>query len=424
MQSEQPPRSRPSRIEATPLLSEATAPASTDLRLNERKKNGRRPFMILGGLLLVVLCVIGVYMLLTAGEEATDDAQIAANVVPIAARVPGQLVQLMIHEDQQVKKGDPIARIDDSEYRARVAQAEAELASARAQAAQADAQINVVRATSSGNLSSARAAYSGSSVGVASADAQVAVARAQIARAEADVRKAEADLKRTTELHAANAVPEERLNNAQAAADVANASLLSARAALSAAQESRRAALARVSEAAGHVTESTPIEAQVAVAQANTELAHARVRGAEAALDLAQTQLSYTNITSPADGIASRLSAYAGQIVGAGQAIVELVPSETYVIANFKETQVGRMRPGQSATIEVDAFPHRKFQGKVESISGGTGSTFSLLPADNASGNFVKVVQRVPVRISWVALPSDVPVIAGLSVDAVVHVGE
>jgi membrane fusion protein, multidrug efflux system len=421
MQSENPSRSRPSRVEATPLLTEASPASSTDFKPSERRR-GRRPFMILGGLLFVVLCVIGAYMLLTAGEEATDDAQIAADVVPIAARVPGQIVQLMIHEDQHVKKGDPIATIDDSEYRARVAQAEAELASARAQAAQADAQINIVRATSNGNLSSARAAYSGSSVGVASADAQVAVAKAQIARAEADVRKADADLKRATELHAANALPEERLNNAQAAADVANASLLSARAALSAAQESRRAAQARVSEAAGHVTESTPIEAQVAVAQANTELAHAQVRGAEAALDLAQHQLSYTNIISPADGIASKLSAYAGQIVGAGQAIVELVPSETYVIANFKETQVGRMRPGQSATIQVDAFPHRKFQGKVESISGGTGSTFSLLPADNASGNFVKVVQRVPVRISWVALPSDVPVIAGLSVDAVVDV--
>src|SRR5450432_22275 len=147
----------------------------------------------------------------------------------------------------------------------------------------------------------------------------------------------------------------------------------------------------------------------------------ARFEGAEASLGLARLQLSYTKITAPADGIASKLSVHPGQFVSSGQPIVELVPVATYVIANFKETQVGQMQPGQSAKISIDAYPHREFEGRVESISGGTGSSFSLLPADNASGNFVKVVQRVPVRIAWVNLPPDVSLRAGLSVDATVR---
>jgi membrane fusion protein (multidrug efflux system) len=170
------------------------------------------------------------------------------------------------------------------------------------------------------------------------------------------------------------------------------------------------------------VTQSAPIEAQLAAAKANADLAHARADGARAALDLAKLQLSYTKITSPGDGLASKLSVHAGQFVAVGQPVIELVPTTTYVIANFKETQIGRMRPGERAQIEVDAFPHRKFEGRVESLSGGTGSSFSLLPADNASGNFVKVVQRVPVRIAWVNPPSDVVLRAGLSVDATVYV--
>ncbi len=122
--------------------------------------------------------------------------------------------------------------------------------------------------------------------------------------------------------------------------------------------------------------------------------------------------------------MASKLSVHPGQYVTVGQPIVELVPTATYVIANFKETQVGQMQPGQTARISIDAYPHRVFDGRVESLSGGTGSSFSLLPADNASGNFVKVVQRVPVRIAWVNLPPDVTLRAGLSVDATVRVGK
>ena len=162
------------------------------------------------------------------------------------------------------------------------------------------------------------------------------------------------------------------------------------------------------------------MQAQITAAQAQARLAHARVATAEAALQAAQLNLSYTKIVAPRDGIASKLAVHAGSYVTAGMPIVQLVPRTTYVLANFKETQMRDMRPGQRATVRIDALGRRDFEGKVESLSGGTGASFSLLPPDNASGNFVKVVQRVPVRISWSGPPADqVPV--GSSAEVTVY---
>ncbi|MFL5304340.1 MAG: efflux RND transporter periplasmic adaptor subunit, partial [Polyangia bacterium] len=162
--------------------------------------------------------------------------------------------------------------------------------------------------------------------------------------------------------------------------------------------------------------------AHAQAARADADLANARIRSAEAALALAKLQLGYTKVTAPADGFASKLTVHAGQLVTVGQPLIQLVPTTTYVIANFKETQIGEMKVGQSAKIEIDALPGRTFDGKVESLAGGTGASFSLLPADNATGNFVKVVQRVPVRIAWTNPPTDVDLRAGLSADVTVDV--
>jgi membrane fusion protein (multidrug efflux system) len=170
------------------------------------------------------------------------------------------------------------------------------------------------------------------------------------------------------------------------------------------------------------MVQSAPVDTQLAVARAGAALAHARVQGATAALALARLQQSYTHVVAPSDGVVSRLSVHEGQLIQAGQAIAELVPSATYLVANFKETQVGRMHDRDRAEIRIDAFPGRVFEGEVESLSGGTGARFSLLPPDNASGNFVKVVQRVPVRIRWRNPPSDVALRAGMSCDVTVHV--
>jgi membrane fusion protein (multidrug efflux system) len=195
---------------------------------------------------------------------------------------------------------------------------------------------------------------------------------------------------------------------AQASAQVASA------------EDAKRTALSQIDEAQGRVQQSGSVDAQVAAARANSELARANAAAAEVALKLAKVQLSYARIDAPADGRLSRLAVHEGQQIQVGQQVVALVPAATYVVANFKETQVGAMHPGQRAEITIDAFPGLRFEGRVESTSPGTGARFSLLPPDNASGNFVKVVQRVPVKISWAQLPADVALAAGLSADVTV----
>jgi membrane fusion protein (multidrug efflux system) len=337
--------------------------------------------------------------------------------------VPGLVTKVAVVENQLVKKGDLLVQLDDADYQARVKRAEAEEASAEAQAAADDARVQVVEASSKGGLQSARATLTGSSVGVASAEAQIAAARANLLRTEADVKKADLDLTRARELRAQNAFPQERLDNAEVAAQSSQALLTQAKAQLAAAEEQKRAAESRVTEAQGRLEQSTPITAQIAIAHAQAALSHARVEAAKAGLDLARLDLSYTKVTAPADGAASSLTVREGMIVQASQMLVRLVPTKTYVIANFKETQIGHMKPGDSAEIEIDAFSHKKLSGKVESLSGGTGASFALIPPDNASGNFVKVVQRVPVRIAIVDVPGDVKLRAGLSADVSVRVG-
>jgi membrane fusion protein (multidrug efflux system) len=396
-------------------------PGATVQELPVKKKGPNRAFLVLGVLAVVVVGAWGAISFLTAGQQGTDDAQVESDVVAIAPRVGGQILKVHVIDNQVVKKGDLILEIDSADYRARKDQAAAEVETAEAQAAAADAQFSVVGASVRGGLSSARASVTGSSVGVQSADAQIAAAKASLVRAQADKRKAELDLQRAKELRTANAVPQERLDNAQASYDTASAAVEQAQAQLVATNEAKNVAISRVQEARGRLDQSAPIDAQIAVAKAQADLAHARVKSATAALALASLQVVYTSVYAPADGIVSKLSARDGAIIQPGQSIASLVPSDTYVVANFKETQIGGMKVGDPVDIDIDAFHGRHFEGKVTSISGGTGSRFSLLPPDNASGNFVKVVQRVPVRIAWASKP-DVPMRAGLSADVTVHV--
>ncbi len=403
------------------LLREApvvTAPVAAAVPVPPKKRN---PFVVLSMVVAVGMVLVGGYVFATRNDETTDDAQVWSDLVPVATRVAGQVVHVAVVENQQVKKGELLAQLDDADYVAKVKEAEAELAVQQAQAKAADAQVTVVAATSKGGFSALQAAVSGSSVGVGGAEAQVQAARAGLLRAQADLHKADTDLKRAKELRAANAVPQQQLDDAQIAFEMSTAAEAQAKAQLSVAEEMRNQAQSRVSEARGRLDQSSRIDAQNATAQAQADLAHARVKSAEAALDLARLQLSYTKIMAPFDGFASKLTVHDGQLAAIGQPVLQLVPTTTYVVANFKETQIGRMKPGQKVEIKIDAFS-RKLEGKVESLAGGTGSSFALLPADNASGNFVKVVQRIPVRIAWVNPPADLPLRAGLSADVPVDV--
>ena len=391
------------RIDETQAPLRGNAPEAHAASAPAKKK--RNPFAILGIVIALILVGVGGYVVWTANEESTDDAQVEADVVPLGARVSSQVSKVIVKENDTVKAGQQILQLDDADYAAKVKQAEAELDTANAQAQASDAQVTVVDANATGGHFSAEAAVLGSSAGVSNAAAQVGVAQANFSRVELD-------LKRAKELREANAVSQQQLDNAQSAFDGAQAQLV-------AAKEAKALADARVGEAKGRLNQSTSVPAQIATARAQAALAHARVKSAEAQLDLARLQLSYTKVMAPSDGVISKLTAHEGQLVQAGQAIGELVPSATYILANFKETQVGKMKPGQRVEISIDAFSHRTFAGTVESLSGGTGARFSLLPPDNASGNFVKVVQRVPVRIAWANKP-DVDMRAGLSADVTV----
>ena len=406
----------------------APAPANAELieqaketSASTRAAGGRRRVAIILG---VGVIAIGAYLgirALGAHRENTDDAQIEADVVPLAPRVGGQIAAVRVADNAHVKKGDVLVEIDPADLKAKLQQSVGELAAAKAQAAAAEAQATVTESGARGGLSSAKAQVSTSKAQVSSADAQIASAKAQVLRAESDLKRVANDLERTRKLREANALPQERLDNAQSAYDAAQAQLSAAQAQLAAAGEARNVAQSRVAEANGMLDTNTPVDAKVAGARANADLANARVTTAEAALEIARLNLSYATLIAPADGVISKLTVHAGQLVSPGMPVAELVPEGTYVVANFKETQVGEMKAGQRVEIEVDAYSGRKFEGEVESLSGGTGSRFSLLPPDNASGNFVKVVQRVPVRIRWKTTPTDVTLRAGMSATVTVH---
>ncbi len=404
---------------------ESAAPAEKVSPLNppvaKTQGSSKRAFGILGAVLALVLAALGIYLILTRNQESTDDAQVEADVVPVAPRVGGAILKVDVADNERVKAGQLLVEIDPADYQAKLKQSEADLALAKAQADGAAAQVRIVEASAHGGLESAQAAVSGSTVGVSSADATVEAARAAVARAESDNLKASIDLKRTQALFADRAVAQDRMDSAQAAAEAARAALQQARAQLSSALEQKRAAVTRVAEAKGHLASSQPIDAQIAAAHAAADAAQARVQASEAALALAQLQLDYTRVTAPVAGIASKVKLQPGEFLAPGQPILELVPDAIYVEANFKETQIGGMKPGQRAEISVDALPGRKLEGVVESLSGGTGARFSLLPPDNASGNFVKVVQRVPVRIRFKDVPKDGTLAAGLSADVTVY---
>ena len=384
----------------------ATQPQPVEVDIDEHEplvepRRAKRLYFIIGAVVLALIVIYGIYAVMTSGKESTDDAQISADVVPIAARVSGQVLSVNIVENQPVHKGDLLVTIDPQDAQIKLAQAEGELQTALAQAAEADAKVSVASANARGAFTAAQAAVQSSKESVDTSAAGIRDARAGVTRAEANAQKASLDYKRAQELGAKGDIARAQVDAAKAAYETAEADLISARAKVSSAENAQQAAQANVTQAQGRLQQSSPVAAQVNAAQAEAQLAHARVQTAQAALQSAQVNLGYTRITAPSDGIAAKLGVHPGALVMPGMPVVQLVPRQTYVVANFKETQMRSMRAGQRATIKLDVIHGKEFEGTVESVSGGTGASFSLLPPDNASGNFVKVVQRVPVRVKW-----------------------
>lgn len=390
-------------------------------RAAPRKRKARRAYLVLFGIAAAALGVYFVHGYLTRDKIETDNAQIEADVVPLSTRIGGVIRHMAVRDYDKVEAGAVLAEIDPADFLQRVNAAQAELDAALAQADAADAQVEIVRSTTAGGLSSAEAQVRGSTASVRSAAAQVDAANAALARAKAERTRALSEYARTKKLHDTGAATGQALEVATTARDAAQAAVDAADANLAAARSQQALSESRVAEARGRLQQSTPVDRQIAAAMAAARLSRARVDAAKAALELARLQLSYTKITAPVAGYVSRLATHDGQTVQAGATLLYIVPAETYVVANFKETQLERIRPGDPADISVDALGGKTLHGVVAEIAPATGARFALIPPDNATGNFVKVVQRVPVKIVW---KPHVPVTglrAGLSAEVVVH---
>ncbi|UQA57203.1 HlyD family secretion protein [Polyangium aurulentum] len=365
----------------------------------------------------LVAAVVGGYWWTQRSVESTDNAQVDGEVIAVPARTGGTIAQVLFNENQQVKAGDTLAVLDDEIAKAKLAQAEANLeaAEATAEAAEADARLAEINAL--GNKSVAEASLQTAQGGVVSAADQLKEAEASVKSSETAFKQAETDRDRSRKLLEQGALPQAAFDQAETSFNVAQANLEAARARLSTLRANIAVARSRTTEASAKVKQTSNVDAVVAQAQARAKSAQAQVAIAKAVRDLAKLELSYTRIVAPADGVASKKTIAVGQQVAAGQSILQLVTPLVWVTANFKETQIAKMRPGQPAHIEIDALPGVTLQGELESLSGATGSRFTLLPPDNATGNFTKVVQRVPVRVKVRDLPQGIVLRPGMSVE-------
>ena len=387
--------------------------------------SSKRRVIMLSLLAAFILSGAG-WWLLHRGLESTDDAQLDADVVAVPSRAGGTVTAVHFIDNQRVEAGALLVELDDAQAKAKLAQAEAEVLAAKAAADAADATTELTARNASAGQSIARASLTGAAVAVTATSDQIAEASANLASATAQRDKAKLDLDRTKQLFKSGAIANAQLEAAQASFDSAQALRDSAEARIITLKSSTTQARARVSEASARLGQaSDTLPSQVAEAKARAASARARVATAEATRDLAQLDLSYTKIFAPHAGIVSKRSVAEGQLVSAGQAVVMLVPDASkggvvWVTGNFKETQLAKMRIGQPATLTIDAYG-RELHGKVESFSGATGARFALLPPDNATGNFTKVVQRVPVRVKIENVRADLLLLPGLSVELTVN---
>ncbi len=368
------------------------------------------------GALAVAALGGGAFWLSQRGLESTDDAQVDAELVAIAPRVAGVVTKVAFEDNQNVKAGDVLVELDSEPAKARLQQAEANLEAARATASAADAEARLAETNAKAGNRVASASLSAASAGASSSRDQIAEARARVTAAEAGRAQAKSDYDRTSKLVESGALGAAQLESARTANDTAEASLAQARAHLAVLEGAAAQAGAHVAEASARAEQAKQVDVVIAQAQAKSRAANAQVAQLEAVRDLAKLELSYTRIVAPQDGVVSKKNIAVGQTVSVGSPFVQLLPAKPlWVTANFKETQLGHMKDGQPVDVEIDAFPGMKLHGKLESFSAATGARFALLPPDNATGNFTKVVQRVPVRVRFESLPSDVVLRPGMS---------
>ena len=430
--------------ESPDLVDEYGEPVSPEPHEHVKKQPlYKRPAFLIGGLVVLLLVVFfGLrYWLYARSHESTDDAFIDGHIVQVSPKASGYITKIYVADNQNVNAGDLVAELDPRDYETKVEQAKAALNAGLAQQKQAQTQVTLTRAKTNADVQQAaagvqqaRSSVAGSRAGASSersratqaaagintAEANVQQARAQQAAAQAEATRASADVQRYQMLFDKDEISKQRLDEAIAAARTANAQVDAAREKVVAAEaqvnEARAAtsaqnanaqraqtqisgAQAQVNEARGRLAQAQTAPQQIAVSQAQAASAGANLEQLQAAVDEAELQLSYTKIYAPETGRVARKSVEVGTLVQIGQPLMAVVPGDVWVTANFKESQIGNIRPGEPVDITIDAYPDKTFRGHVDSIQAGTGARFSLIPPENATGSYVKVVQRVPVKI-------------------------
>lgn len=359
---------------------------------------------------VVVLALIaGFFYWRSTFTVDTDDAQVDGNLYQVSSRVAGQVVKVYVQEQQVVKKGDVIAEIDPTDYQVALEQAEANLATAKAQYEQASVNVPITSTNVRTSLATSGQDVLGTEAQVLQAQAQAQAAQSQVAQAKAMAQKAQIDVDRYTPLVAKDVISKQQYDQAVATATANQAALEAAERQAKAQQDQVSLVQQRLAQAKAQASQSAKNgPEQVKVQQATAQAAAASVQQAQTRVDQAKLNLSYCKVTAPASGIISKKSVVEGANLSVGQSLMTIVPLEDlWVTANFKETQLKEMKAGQSVEIEVDALGGKKFQGTVQQIGGATGSSLSLFPPENATGNYVKVVQRIPVRINFADLDNE-----------------
>jgi len=367
-------------------------------------------------ILLVVLALMAAGYLVWKhlnAYESTDDAQIDGHINAISARVSGNVIQVLTDNERLVKTGDVLVRIDPKDYEVAVSKAEADLADAEAALEGSRTDVPIATINTASQLKTAHSTRVDANASLSGAQRQLNASRARLETAKAQVREAEAnyknaseDVTRYKELVGKDEISRQQYDTSVAAAEAAKATLDARKAAvteaeqnISVAESAIEEAQARISQADATVQAAMTAPQQVAVTESRAKSAQAQAAQKKALLDQARLNLSYCTIIAPVSGIVGKRTVEVGQNISPGEQLMAVVPvDDIWVTADFKETQLRRIKPGQVVTFDVDAY-HREYRGKVEGVGGASGSRFSLLPPENATGNYVKVVQRIPVRI-------------------------
>jgi membrane fusion protein (multidrug efflux system) len=376
---------------------------------NQKKQGMRRIFnehpvgARAAALLLVAIVIVGggFFLWSSLAWESTDDAQVNGHIMPLSARINGYVLEVPVIEGQLVHAGDVLVTIDPKDYKIALEQARATFEDAQASAASSRFNIPITSVSTHSNVDSVSTAVENAEAGSKAAEQNLESAKAVLEQAEANAAKSDADLVRYEQLVAKEDISHQQYDQAVAAAKANRSGVVSGRANVQAAEQAVHQAQGKLLQAKADLRSAQTAPQQISMAVAKADAADAQARERKAELDQADLNLSYAVVRSPVTGIIGKRTVEVGQNVGIGQELVEVVPlDDVWVTADFKETQLAHMRPGQPVEIKVDAYG-RTWQAHVTNMGAGAGSVFSLLPPENATGNYVKVVQRVPVRVDF-----------------------